>query len=248
MTRTEPDLVAVRDLPGTGSPEPSDESVSRTWYLLNARQAATRGRAPRRLARLLIPVTAGLVVIGVAFGAVGLNGGFGGADFATPNIALIKASHQPLPAERGTDPRLSRTTPEAKAALEAARAEVPNSREVARATNSVSEAQRTAEEKTVRAEAARHGRTVRFSLSFRPILGRTEDEAWAKAENILARVVAVRGVPALGQSEGAPANAGSRRAAQDAREVGHPIVRSAEPGETWCWCYVDEVPFEVEFE
>ena len=29
----------------------------------------------------------------------------------------------------------------------------------------------------------------------------------------------------------------------DAREVSHPIVRSAEPGEDWSWCYVDEVAF-----
>jgi alkanesulfonate monooxygenase len=30
----------------------------------------------------------------------------------------------------------------------------------------------------VRAEAAKHGRQVRFSVSFRPILAATEDEAW----------------------------------------------------------------------
>lgn len=24
-------------------------------------------------------------------------------------------------------------------------------------------------------------------------------------------------------------------------ETGHPVVRSLEPGETWRWCYVDEV-------
>ena len=24
------------------------------------------------------------------------------------------------------------------------------------------------------------------------------------------------------------------------KETGHPIVRSAEPGESWSWCYVDE--------
>ena len=24
-------------------------------------------------------------------------------------------------------------------------------------------------------------------------------------------------------------------------ETGHPIVRSIEPGESWSWCYVDEV-------
>jgi alkanesulfonate monooxygenase len=37
----------------------------------------------------------------------------------------------------------------------------------------------------VRAEAAKHGRTVRFSVSFRPILAPTEDAAWARAESIL---------------------------------------------------------------
>lgn len=37
----------------------------------------------------------------------------------------------------------------------------------------------------VRAEAAKHGRHIEFSISFRPILGATEDEAWAKASSIL---------------------------------------------------------------
>ncbi len=63
----------------------------------------------------------------------------------------------------------------------------------------------------VRAEAAGHGRTVGFSLSFRPILGDTEDAAWARAERILGRIREVRGVAALGQSGGAPQNAGSQR-------------------------------------
>lgn len=63
----------------------------------------------------------------------------------------------------------------------------------------------------VRAEAARHGRTIRFSLSFRPILAATEDAAWAKAESILARILSVRGEAALGPAAGAPANAGSQR-------------------------------------
>jgi Zn-finger in ubiquitin-hydrolases and other protein len=30
------------------------------------------------------------------------------------------------------------------------------------------------------------------------------------------------------------------------RMVGHPIVRSYEPGESWYWCYVDQVLFELE--
>lgn len=27
---------------------------------------------------------------------------------------------------------------------------------------------------------------------------------------------------------------------------GHPLIRSFEKGETWWWCYVDQVSFEVE--
>ena len=72
----------------------------------------------------------------------------------------------------------------------------------------------------VRAAAARHGRTVRFSLSLRPILAATEAAAWARAENILeqAREIAAR----KGKlNKPAPANVGSQRlldaAAQGAR-------------------------------
>ncbi|MGY4801388.1 LLM class flavin-dependent oxidoreductase [Teichococcus aerofrigidensis] len=63
----------------------------------------------------------------------------------------------------------------------------------------------------VRAEAAKHGRQVRFSLSFRPILAETEEAAWAKAERILAEVRRVRGAAALGPADGQPQNAGSQR-------------------------------------
>lgn len=35
----------------------------------------------------------------------------------------------------------------------------------------------------------------------------------------------------------------NRHASGHAREVGHAIARSAQPGEEWAWCYVDEVPF-----
>ena len=28
-------------------------------------------------------------------------------------------------------------------------------------------------------------------------------------------------------------------------ESGHPIIRSAEPGEEWSWCYIDEVAFAL---
>ena len=42
----------------------------------------------------------------------------------------------------------------------------------------------------VREAAAPHGRSPRFSLSLRPILAATEEEAWAKADRILARAKA----------------------------------------------------------
>ncbi|MGH7003048.1 MAG: LLM class flavin-dependent oxidoreductase, partial [Alphaproteobacteria bacterium] len=44
----------------------------------------------------------------------------------------------------------------------------------------------------VKAAAAAHGRTPRFSISFRPILADTEEKAWAKADDILARARALR--------------------------------------------------------
>ena len=37
-----------------------------------------------------------------------------------------------------------------------------------------------------------------------------------------------------------------RHARRHARDEGHPIMRSAEPGEDWSWCFVDEVEFVVE--
>jgi uncharacterized UBP type Zn finger protein len=38
----------------------------------------------------------------------------------------------------------------------------------------------------------------------------------------------------------------SRHASAHARATQHPIVRSAEPGEAWSYCYVDEIAFVVE--
>ncbi len=37
----------------------------------------------------------------------------------------------------------------------------------------------------------------------------------------------------------------NRHASAHARAVGHPLVRSQEPGEDWAWCYVDEVVLEA---
>ena len=60
----------------------------------------------------------------------------------------------------------------------------------------------------VRASAASHGRDLRFSVSFRPILAETEGQAWDRAENILAQTKRLREAANLGrgsalQSEGA---------------------------------------------
>jgi len=45
--------------------------------------------------------------------------------------------------------------------------------------------------KQVRAEAAKHGRSIRFSLSLRPILADTEAQAWERAERILQQATAL---------------------------------------------------------
>lgn len=41
----------------------------------------------------------------------------------------------------------------------------------------------------------------------------------------------------IGCCDSSPAKHASKHAAA----TGHPIIRSAEPGEDWSWCYVDEV-------
>jgi uncharacterized UBP type Zn finger protein len=37
----------------------------------------------------------------------------------------------------------------------------------------------------------------------------------------------------------------NRHASRHAAEESHPLIRSAEPGEAWCWCFVDEIAFAV---
>ena len=37
----------------------------------------------------------------------------------------------------------------------------------------------------------------------------------------------------------------NKHAHKHADEAGHPIARSAEPGENWMWCYVDETVVEA---
>jgi Zn-finger in ubiquitin-hydrolases and other protein len=35
----------------------------------------------------------------------------------------------------------------------------------------------------------------------------------------------------------------NRHATKHWQSTGHPVIRSAEPGEDWSWCYIDEVAF-----
>jgi uncharacterized UBP type Zn finger protein len=38
----------------------------------------------------------------------------------------------------------------------------------------------------------------------------------------------------------------NRHASKHAAEAGHPIVTSLQPGESWSWCFEDQVAFELE--
>jgi alkanesulfonate monooxygenase len=67
----------------------------------------------------------------------------------------------------------------------------------------------------VRQAAARHGRSPSFSLSTRPILGRTEGEAWDRARDILDRALARRGAAPPPQRQ----NIGSKRLLAAAAEA-----------------------------
>jgi hypothetical protein len=37
----------------------------------------------------------------------------------------------------------------------------------------------------------------------------------------------------------------NRHASAHAAASAHPIIRSLEPGEDWCWCFVDELPMRI---
>ncbi len=72
----------------------------------------------------------------------------------------------------------------------------------------------------VRAAAAQHGRAdhIRFSLSLRPIIAETEQEAWTKAERILDKARAVQSRnPRVGERK-PPANTGSLRLLETAAQ------------------------------
>ncbi len=40
-------------------------------------------------------------------------------------------------------------------------------------------------------------------------------------------------------------NSPNRHATAHFEETGHPLIRSAEPGEEWSWCYIDEAMLVV---
>ncbi|HSI51041.1 MAG TPA: LLM class flavin-dependent oxidoreductase [Ideonella sp.] len=70
----------------------------------------------------------------------------------------------------------------------------------------------------VRGEAARHGRKLRFSVSFRPIIADTEAKAWARADAILAETRRLRAASGAGQ--GAPLQSEGARRLLSAAERG----------------------------
>lgn len=37
----------------------------------------------------------------------------------------------------------------------------------------------------------------------------------------------------------------NRHATRHFRATGHPVITSLEPGETWAWCYLDEIMGEI---
>ena len=63
----------------------------------------------------------------------------------------------------------------------------------------------------VSAEAAKHGRQVRFSVSFRPILGATEKAAWERAEAILDETRRLRVEHGYSKGNGPQQSEGARR-------------------------------------
>ena len=80
----------------------------------------------------------------------------------------------------------------------------------------------------VRSAAAQFGRAehIRFSLSLRPILGRTETDAWARADDILAKAKALQGnvspeksgIRLFEKRKTPPANVGSQRLLETAAQ------------------------------
>lgn len=104
MSRDDSDIIAVRDLP-PGRPEPTDESVSRTWHRITVERRKAGTRAP---SRILVPAMAATLVAGlVVGGAVVFRPGGGGLEAGDPS------------AEKSVEPNLTPAPPETVAALNA---------------------------------------------------------------------------------------------------------------------------------
>lgn len=69
----------------------------------------------------------------------------------------------------------------------------------------------------VRAAAARHQREIGFSISFRPVLGATESQAWERADHILVRTRQLRAEQSYARG-GPQQSAGAQRLLADAAQ------------------------------
>jgi hypothetical protein len=105
MSRDDSDITAVRDLP-PGRPEPTDESVSRTWHRITVERSGTRTRTP---SRILVPAMAATLVAGLVVGGGVLLRPGGGA----PMEAAAPSE------EKTARPNLAPAPPETVAALNA---------------------------------------------------------------------------------------------------------------------------------
>jgi uncharacterized UBP type Zn finger protein len=86
--------------------------------------------------------------------------------------------------------------------------------------------------------ACTHVDTVRVTALPQPLLGCEEclktGSGWVHLRMCL-------GCGKVGCCDQSP----NKHAAAHFREDGHPLIRSAEPGEDWAWCYVDELVLEL---
>lgn len=107
MNRTEPELIAVRELmaelAGTGA-EPSAESVARTWSRITAAQRRSPGRVGARWLWLAVPVAAGVVV------AAAVVGPFAVRDAPTPP-APVDIGRPVLPSDHPRSDKLPTPRP-----------------------------------------------------------------------------------------------------------------------------------------
>lgn len=72
----------------------------------------------------------------------------------------------------------------------------------------------------VRAQAGSHGRDIGFSISFRPIIAETEEKAWARARDILARARQLREVNGAIPPSSPLQSEGARRLLQADQQAG----------------------------